>query len=104
MGRFESDFAQLGITNGMRLAVLRRIMDLKQAELAAAAGVSRSLVSMLENDRRPLTLRSARALAGPLGVSTCDLLAVVVEERARVDVVIQDMRLAHPRARTVRGW
>jgi transcriptional regulator with XRE-family HTH domain len=61
---------------GRSIRALRRRRDWRQADLAAAAGVSRSLISLIErgqiDDVRISRLRGiARALEGP-SPSTCD--------------------------------
>jgi len=92
MGQFEYDFSQYGFSTGMRLAACRRLMGLRQDEAAAAAEISRAYLSMLENDRRRLTLHVADRLADVLGVTVYDLLATVVRDRTRRDVSMQRYR------------
>lgn len=63
------------ITIGARLRLLRRWRGKSQADLAGAAGLSPSFISMVENGRRPLDRRShIAALANALSVSETDLV------------------------------
>jgi transcriptional regulator with XRE-family HTH domain len=62
-------------TIGARLRVLRRWRGMTQTELAGLAGMAPTLISMIENGRRPLDRRSQiAALAGALRVSETDLV------------------------------
>lgn len=53
---------------------LREGRGLTQTRLAAQSGLSQALIVALENGQRSLSLKSARQLAGPLGMDEEDLL------------------------------
>jgi transcriptional regulator with XRE-family HTH domain len=55
------------------LRVLRRSMALSQRQLAELAGVSPNTVRLLESGRRGAYPRTARKLAGALGVTPSEL-------------------------------
>lgn len=99
MTRFSDDYARLEWSLGQTLAMLRRHEGLRQQDLASALNVSRSCISMIENDRRLPTATAAIALAGVLGVNPDDLLGEVVSRRTRRDVVVES---SHWRAARLR--
>ncbi|MBW6396161.1 helix-turn-helix domain-containing protein [Thermus sp. SYSU G05001] len=61
-----------------RLVRTKRLLaELSQEELAARAGVSRSLIAMVEAGIEP-SIRSLKKIAGALGISGAELSAVLL--------------------------
>jgi transcriptional regulator with XRE-family HTH domain len=81
MNQFDRDFKRLGRSFGFRLRVIRQIMKLSQDDVAASVGVSRSLISAFENERRTPTVEVATRLAQTLGIPRDELLGAVVSSR-----------------------
>lgn len=54
---------------------LRARAQLRQRDVAERAGIPQSTLSLIEGERRRVTLDDARALCRGLGVSLTDLLA-----------------------------
>ncbi|MFT4231789.1 MAG: cupin domain-containing protein [Leucobacter sp.] len=59
---------------GLRVATFRQLRGMSLRALAAAAGVSSSFLSQLENGRTNASVASLRKIAGALGVSPAQLL------------------------------
>lgn len=59
---------------GHRIAVLRKEMDLTQAELASKIGVSRPVMVKIENGQRIISLDEGEAISKALGISIDTLL------------------------------
>ncbi|RGE23269.1 helix-turn-helix domain-containing protein [Leucobacter sp. wl10] len=59
---------------GLRVATFRQLRGMSLRTLAAAAGVSSSFLSQLENGRTNASIASLRKIAGALGVSPAQLL------------------------------
>lgn len=69
--------AALAYTGAMPLRIkeLRDAQDLTQAQLAAAAGMSRSQLAMIEVGKRPANTIRLRAIAKALGVEPDELFS-----------------------------
>lgn len=72
----KKDFSMLGL----RLSLERKRLKLKQADVAAMFGTSRSMISMLESDQTPLDVE--RLLV--LGQNGFDVLKVLTDEPGQV--------------------
>ena len=68
---------------GAELRAARRRAGLTQEALAFQAGVDRSYVSLLENDKKSPTLDMLFRLCDALGVKASRLIARVEKRRAR---------------------
>jgi transcriptional regulator with XRE-family HTH domain len=85
-------------TIGARLRVLRRWRGMTQVEVADLAGLSPSLLSMIENGQRPLDRRSyISAIADALRVSETDLVG---GPHLSADRMQADPHMAIPALRT----
>lgn len=62
---------------------IRAAMRLRQADVAARAGMSQSVLSVLEGERRRVTLDDALALCRGLGVTLPELLEGATAEDRR---------------------
>jgi DNA-binding XRE family transcriptional regulator len=65
---------------------------LRQHDVAKSLGVSRSLISAFENNRRQPTLELTIELARTLGVTVDDLLSTVASTRAGRTVTVRTAR------------
>ncbi|UCM91148.1 helix-turn-helix domain-containing protein [Streptomyces marincola] len=92
---------------GARLAQLRKERHLTQDQLAAAAAISKSLLSKIEVGDRPLTPATAAALGKAMGLSMADVQGLTPPTPAQ-ESVVDDLRAAMrdydlPRKREVSG-
>jgi transcriptional regulator with XRE-family HTH domain len=63
---------------------LRAALRLRQVDVAARAGIARSVLSVLEGERRRVTLDDALALCRGLGVTLPELLDGASDEDRRI--------------------
>jgi transcriptional regulator with XRE-family HTH domain len=70
----------LAVRFGRRLREVRTQAGLSQESLAAAAGLARNFVSMIETGKRNVTLATVAKLARALGCRMADLMPDVNEE------------------------
>jgi transcriptional regulator with XRE-family HTH domain len=82
MNQFDIDFASLPDSFGLRLRIIRQMMDLRQDDVARSVGVSRSLISAFENETRRPTVEITVRLARTLGVPSDEMLGAVVSLRS----------------------
>lgn len=73
-GRNMRTMSQPSQTVGHRLKALRAKRGLTMRELAASAGVNSSVISLIENNKRPPNWRQLQGLAKALRVSIRDLI------------------------------
>jgi len=66
--------------------MLRVGRGLKQGELAERAGLSISYVSLLENDRRSISLTTARSLAAALDLDLVSFVYLMLDEAETHDL------------------
>lgn len=64
----------------------RRKLDLSTQELAKKAGISRSYVTLLENDKRPPTKTTVTKIAKGLGVKSWLIEKWFIEEQLKKSV------------------
>ncbi len=60
---------------GKRVRLARLVREMTQAELADAAGISRSFVSLIEHGTHGVNIVRLRRLAAALGMPLVDLVA-----------------------------
>lgn len=70
------------MTIGECIRTLRASAGLKQHELAARAGVSASMLSLIESGKREPTIPMLRSVAGALGVPANVLFAAALDSGA----------------------
>jgi transcriptional regulator with XRE-family HTH domain len=70
---------------GKRIRLLRRVRELTQDELARAAGISRSFVSLIEKGSHGVDVVRLLRLADALNVSLPELLDLGASEADRVE-------------------
>ncbi len=70
---------------GEYIRSLRAAAGLTQRQLAAAVGISPSLLSHVESGRREPTIRSLRAISRALGIPSAALFAVALDDDLAVE-------------------
>ena len=75
-----TDFTQ---RSGERLRALRIAKGMSQEQLADAAGLHRTHVSLIERNRRSIRLESLERLARALGIEPADLVPTTSKSRAK---------------------
>jgi len=66
--------------------MLRVARDMTQGELAERAGLSISYVSLLEGDRRSISLKTAQSLAAALDLDLVSLVYLMLDEAETHDL------------------
>lgn len=99
-------------STGARIRERRLALDIRQAHLAAAAGISASYLNLIEHDRRPIGGGLLGRIAEALGVDRAMLSAEVDESLldalraagAAQDLPAEDLAAADELARRHPGW
>lgn len=69
----DQDEKELRRTVGRRLRLARRVADLTQEQVAAAAGVSRSMVALIEQGANGVDVYRLRRMASAVGTDLTEL-------------------------------
>lgn len=80
---------------GLRIKELRMEREWSQAHLADLAGVSRSQLSEIENERKPANTLRLNAISSALGVSVDELFSEEAAASYRNEIIAL-MRDMHP--------
>ena len=85
---------EVGPTAAKRIRLGREAQGISQAELACLTGLDKTLISAIENNRRPVRLMTAIRLSGPLKTNWWSLLSNPEEEGAWREAFFPGRKLA----------